>query len=68
MSVSLGTSPCSSTGVVGKPSEDGLLMARAKVPGPRDALWLTCLAIAIAPVILLFSPIRRMRDLVPEGS
>ncbi|MFF6780779.1 ISAs1 family transposase [Streptomyces sp. NPDC012510] len=36
MSVSLGTSPCSSTGAVGEVSADGLLRALAKVPDPRD--------------------------------
>lgn len=36
MSVSLGTSPCSSTDAVGKVSADGLLLALAKVPDPRD--------------------------------
>ncbi|MFF2773869.1 MFS transporter [Streptomyces sp. NPDC058052] len=35
--------------------------------GPRTALWLTCLVIAIAPVVLLLSPIRRMRDFITEG-
>jgi hypothetical protein len=36
MSVSLGTSPCSSTGAVEEVSADGLLQALAKVPDPRD--------------------------------
>ncbi|WP_328380102.1 MULTISPECIES: transposase family protein [unclassified Streptomyces] len=36
MSVSLGTSPCSSTDAVRKVSADGLLLALAKVPDPRD--------------------------------
>ncbi|MEU7058734.1 MFS transporter [Streptomyces sp. NPDC046197] len=35
--------------------------------GPRDAFWLTCLVIAIAPVVLLLSPIRHIRDLMTEG-
>ncbi|WP_369173405.1 MFS transporter [Streptomyces sp. R28] len=39
----------------------------ATAVGPRGALWLTCLVIAIAPVVLLLSPIRRMRDLAAEG-
>ncbi|MFI6011971.1 MFS transporter [Streptomyces sp. NPDC051243] len=39
----------------------------ATAVGPRGAFWLTCLVIALAPMILLLSRVRRIRDLMTEG-
>jgi MFS family permease len=36
----------------------------ASVAGPRGGLWMACLLVLIGPVLLWFSPVRRLRDLV----
>lgn len=36
----------------------------ASVAGPRGGLWTACLLVLLCPVLLWFSPVRRLRDLV----
>jgi MFS family permease len=38
----------------------------ATVAGPRGGLWVACLLTLLAPAVLWFSPVRRLRDLVSE--
>jgi len=36
----------------------------ASLAGPRGGLWMACLLTLLCPVVLWFSPVRRLRDLV----
>lgn len=40
--------------------------AVASAAGPRGGLWVACLLTSLAPAVVLFSPVRRLRDLVEE--
>jgi hypothetical protein len=38
--------------------------AIASATGPRGGLWAACLLTLVGPVVVWFSPVRRLRDLV----